>query len=228
MPDGSEVQLYTLEQAGGLRVSITNYGGAITGLWAPDRHGVPGDVVLGYDSLAGYLAGKSYIGGIIGRFGNRIARGRFVLDGAENQLAVNDGPNHLHGGPCGFDKVLWQAEPVPSGLRFSRLSPHSEAGYPGNLRVEVTYLLTGRDTLRIDYRAATDRPTPVNLTNHAYFNLGGHPAGDILGHELTLASDSFTPVDATLIPTGEIRSVAGTPFDFREPRRIGEQIDCRR
>ncbi|MHA3775549.1 aldose epimerase family protein [Verrucomicrobiota bacterium sgz303538] len=230
MPDGTPVALYTLAREGGLRVAITNFGGTITSVWAPDRTGTPADVVLGYETLEGYLAGKSFFGGIIGRYGNRIARGRFTLDGGEYVLPTNNGPNHLHGGPGGFDRVLWHAEAgqVADGvaLKLSRLSTDGEEGYPGNLRVEVTYTLTGADTLRIDYHAVTDKATPVNLTNHAYFNLAGHAGGDILGHELEIVADHITPVDVGLIPTGELAPVAGTPFDFRQPRRVGERVDA--
>ncbi|MBV9658690.1 MAG: galactose mutarotase [Verrucomicrobia bacterium] len=227
LSDGAEVSLFTLQAAGGLRVAITNFGGAIVSLWTPDREGALADVVLGYDSLAGYLAGKSFHGALIGRFGNRIAHGRFVLDGTEFLLPLNDGANHLHGGPDGFDRRLWQAEIVENdgALRLRRVSADGEEGYPGALHVEVTYSLPQPDTLRIDYRAETDRATPVNLTNHAYFNLAGHDAGDILDHELTLNADQFTPTDASLIPTGELRAVAGTPFDFRASQRIGARID---
>lgn len=227
MPDGSAIQLYTLSQPGGLRVAITDFGGAITSLWAPDRNGALADVVLGYETLAGYLAGKSFFGGIIGRYGNRIAHGRFTLDGVEHSLPLNNGANHLHGGPNGFDRVAWQAAAGPgASLKLTRTSADGEEGYPGNLRVAVTYTLDGADTLRIDYCAETDRATPVNLTNHAYFNLAGHDGGDILGHELTVHAQHMTPVDAGLIPTGELRPVAGTPFDFREARRVGERVDA--
>ena len=227
-PEGSGAMLYTLRHGAGLQIAITNYGGAITSLWTPDRRGVFADVVLGYDTLDHYISGKSYFGGIIGRFGNRIARGRFTLDGTDYSLPANDGPNHLHGGPCGFDKMLWKAEPIDSGdgprLKLTRTSADGEAGYPGNLRVEVVYAITASDTLQIDYRATTDKPTPVNLTNHSYFNLAGHDAGPVLDHQLTIFASQFTPVDATLIPTGELRRVKETPFDFHQPRPIGERI----
>jgi aldose 1-epimerase len=228
--EGAEASLFTLRSDGGLRVAITDFGGAITSLWVPDRDGKLADVVLGYDTLVGYLAGKSFFGGIIGRFGNRIARGRFTLEGVEYSLPLNNGANHLHGGPNGFDRLLWKAEAVERAdgpaLKLTRTSPDGEEGYPGNLRVEVIYTLAGPDTLRIDYRAETDKATPVNLTNHSYFNLAGHDAGPILEHELTLASSRTTAVDGELIPTGEMRTVDGTPFDFRTPRRIGERIDA--
>lgn len=226
LADGSEIQLYSLAQPDGLRVAITNFGGAITSLWVPDRDGKFADVALGYDTLAEYLAGKCFFGGIVGRYGNRIARGRFAIDGTEHQLTINNGSNHLHGGE-GYDRVPWQAVAGPGAkLTLTRLSPDGEQGYPGNLHVTVTYTLVGRDTLRIDYRAETDRATPVNLTNHAYFNLAGHNSGTILDHELTLFAERMTPVDGGLIPTGELRPVEGTPFDFRTARRIGERVDA--
>lgn len=227
MPDGSPVHLFTLSVPGGLRVAITDFGAAIVSVWAPDRRGEFADVVLGYETLDGYLTGKSFFGGSIGRYGNRIARGRFTLDGVEHSLLPNNGANHLHGGPDGFDRVLWQAKPgLGASLKLTRTSPDGEQGYPGNLHVTVTYTLDGSDKLRIDYRAETDRATPVNLTNHAYFNLGGHDGGTILDHELTLFAEHMTPVDAGLIPTGELRPVAGTPFDFRAPHPIGTRVDA--
>lgn len=227
MRDGAEASLFTLQGSGPLRVAITDFGGAIVSLWVPDRGGELADVVLGYDSLAGYRAGKSFFGGIIGRFGNRIRDGRFTLDGIEYSLPRNNGPHHLHGGPNGFDRLLWKATTSEGpALTLRRTSPDGEEGYPGNLRVEVTYSLGGADTLRIEYRAETDKPTPVNLTNHAYFNLAGHDSGSILDHELMLPASRTTVVDAGLIPTGEIADVAGTPFDFREPRRVGDRIEA--
>jgi aldose 1-epimerase len=225
LPDGSEASLFILSSPGGLTVEITDFGGAITSLFAPDRDGNAADVVLGYDTLDGYLGGRSFFGGIIGRFGNRIARGRFTLDGVEHALPLNNGANHLHGGPRGFDRVLWHAEPAGDrALKLTRTSPAGEEGYPGNLAVEVLYTVEGND-LRIDYCAETDQATPVNLTNHSYFNLTGPDGGEIVDHELTLLADHFTPTDAALIPTGELRPVAGTPFDFRAPRRIGDLIE---
>ncbi len=228
MPDGRSVSLFTLATEGGIRVAITNYGGAIVSLLAPDRAGTPADVVLGYDHLAGYLKGRAHFGSLCGRFANRIARARFTLDGTEYQLPANDGVNHLHGGPRGFDKQLWDAEIVGGetapALKLSRLSLNGEEGYPGELHVEVIYSLSGVNALQINYRATCDRPTPINLTNHSYFNLAGHSAGEIGGHELQLFASRFTPVDETLIPTGEIASVAGTPLDFRRPTPIGDRI----
>ena len=228
LANGEEATLCTLCAENGLCVSITNYGGTITSIWAPDREGAPGDVVLGYDTLDGYLAGRSYFGALIGRFGNRLNRGKFTLDGIDYILNVNDGQHHLHGGPGGFDRILWQiaAEGNDSGLTLTHLSRHGEEGYPGNLRVEVTYSLPTPDTLQIQYHAETDKPTPLNLTNRSYFNLAGHGAGDILDHELTFFAELITPVDGALIPTGELRAVAGTAFDFRGPRRIRDGVDA--
>ena len=229
LPDGEESALYTLCAENGLCVSITNYGGTITSILAPDREGALGDVVLGYDTLDGYLTGRSYFGALIGRFGNRINRGRFTLDGTEYILNVNDGQHHLHGGPGGFDRILWRIAAEgndDSGLTLTHLSRDGEEGYPGNLQVEVRYSLPTSDTLQIQYRAETDKPTPLNLTNHSYFNLAGHTAGDILDHELTCFAEFVTLVDGGLIPTGELRAVAGTAFDFRRPRRIREGVDA--
>jgi aldose 1-epimerase len=228
-PAGEDVELYTLRNTHGVEVRITNYGGIVTRLLVPDRDGVPGDIVLGYDSLSSYLAGSPYFGAIVGRYGNRIARGRFVLDGTEYTLARNNGENHLHGGLKGFDKVVWQAEPyegeAETGLRLSYVSEDGEEGYPGRLSVTVSYALTNANELRIEYRAETEEPTVVNLTHHSYFNLAGHDSGDILGHELEIAASRYTPVDSGLIPTGELRPVAGTPMDFREPISIGARIE---
>jgi aldose 1-epimerase len=225
-PSGEAVERFTLASAGGMRIRVMTYGGIITSLETPDRRGVVGDVVLGYDSLAGYLKDSPYFGAIVGRYGNRIAKGRFTLDGREYRLATNNGPNHLHGGVRGFDKVVWHAEPFDgargAGVVLTHTSPDGDEGYPGTLDAKVTYTLTGRNELRIDYEATTDHATPVNLTQHSYFNLAG--SGDILSHELMIAADAFTPVDSTLIPTGVIAPVAGTPFDFRTPHAIGERI----
>jgi aldose 1-epimerase len=221
-------QLYTLENENGLRVRITNYGGIVLSLEVPDREGENGNVVLGFDTLDEYLAGHPYFGALIGRYGNRIAAGSFRLDGREYELARNNGPNHLHGGERGFDKMVWQAEPVVTALgeslKLTAMSPDGDEGYPGNLNVEVVYTLTADNALRIDYLAITDAPTPVNLTHHSYFNLAGPAAGDILGHEVVLNADAFLPTDDGLIPTGEIRSVEGTCMDFRTPHEIGERI----
>jgi aldose 1-epimerase len=225
---GEAVSVYTLKNAQGIEVRVINYGGIILSLKVPDRNGRLGDIVLGYDSLADYVRSSPYFGAIIGRYGNRIARGRFTLDGKTYTLATNNGPNHLHGGVKGFDKVIWDAELFESGkqvgLIFRYASPDGEEGYPGTLQATVTYTLTDQNELIFDYHATTDRATPVNLTQHSYFNLAGDGQGDILGHVVTLNSDRFTPVDSTLIPTGEVRSVAGTPFDFRTPTAIGARV----
>jgi aldose 1-epimerase len=229
--DGHAVELFTLRNIHGIEVRLTNYGGIITSLKTPDRSGRFDDIVLGYDSLNGYLRNSPYFGAIVGRYGNRIAHGRFTLDGTTYRLAVNNGPNSLHGGVRGFDKVVWKAKPfrneTGTGIALDYTSPDMEEGYPGTLRANVTYTLTDDNRLIVDYQATTDKPTPVNLTQHSYWNLAGDGTRDILGHELTIDADSMTPVDSTLIPTGEISSVAGTPFDFRRPMPIGARIDQR-
>jgi len=226
---GEAVSLYTLKNAHGMEAKVLDYGGIIVSLRVPDRNGRLDDVVLGFDSLGDYERGSPYFGAIIGRYGNRIARGRFTLDGRTSTLATNNGPNHLHGGVRGFDKVVWTAAQFERGdsvgLVLNYTSPDGEEGYPGTLRATVTYTLTGKNELIFDYQATTDRPTPVNLTQHSYFNLAGDGKGDILGHLVTLNADRFTPVDSTLIPSGEIKSVAGTPFDFRTSAAIGARID---
>jgi aldose 1-epimerase len=227
MPDGKLVEQFTLANARGVELKAISYGGIITSLRVPDRAGRMDDIVLGFDSLEGYLKDHPFFGAIIGRYGNRIGKGRFTLDGRTFTLATNNGPNHLHGGNKGFDKVLWSAEPVAGAntVAFTRTSPDGEEGYPGNLRIRVTYTLTDDDELVVEYRATTDKATPVNLTQHSYFNLAGQASGDILGHELMLNADRYTPVDDTLIPTGELAAVAGTPFDFRKPTAIGARIN---
>lgn len=228
LPSGAPVEAYTLTNPQGIEVRAITYGGIIVSLRTPDRDGRFGDIVLGYDSLAGYLAASPYFGAIIGRYGNRIARGRFTLDGETHVLATNNAPNHLHGGLRGFDKVVWAAEPFTTdsavGVVFRYTSPDGEEGYPGTLHVGVTYTLTNDGRLVVDYLATTDRATPVNLTQHSYFNLAGE--GTILGHELAIAASHYTPVDSTLIPTGVIAPVDGTPFDFRTATPIAARIDA--
>ncbi len=224
---GKAVDLYVLTDSGGMVAKIMTYGAIVTELDTPDRNGTLDDVVLGFDSLAGYLGKEPYFGAIVGRVGNRIAKGRFTLDGHTYQLATNDGVNHLHGGNKGFDKVVWDAEVVPGdapSVKFTYLSKDGEEGYPGNCRVTVVYTIANSDELRIDYTVTTDKDTPVNVTNHSYFNLGGPEKGSILGHILTLNADRYTVVDSTLIPTGELRPVEGTPMDFRLPTAIGAHI----
>jgi aldose 1-epimerase len=227
MPDGRAVERFRLTNAAGMTVDTIGYGGIITSIRTPDREGRMDDVVLGFDTLQGYLGEHPFFGAIVGRYGNRIANGAFTLDGQTYTLAKNNGPNHLHGGERGFDKVLWQAEPVAgqNAIAFTRTSPDGEEGYPGNLTVRVTYTLTDRNELVVEYHATTDKATPVNLTQHSYFNLAGHASGDILGHELMLNADRYTPVSDTLIPTGELAPVEATPFDFRTPTAIGARID---
>jgi len=222
---GQPVDIFTLRNAHGIEVKATSYGAIITSIVTPDRNGHPGDIVLGFDTIEGYLTNSPYFGAVVGRYGNRIAKGRFTLDGRTYPLATNNGPNHLHGGLKGFDKVVWKAEPLQgkTGVAFSRRSPDGEEGYPGNLDVRITYELTDRNELVIDYHATTDKATPVNLTQHSYFNLAGD--GDILGHQLMIAADRYTPVDTTLIPTGDLAPVEGTPFDFRTATAIGARID---
>lgn len=227
LPDGRAVELFTLKNEKGMVVKITNFGGTITSWTAPDRNGKYEDITLGCDSLAGYLKGTPFFGAIIGRYGNRIAKGKFSLDGQQFSLATNNIGNHLHGGVVGFDKVLWTAEPVLGDepvLKLKYLSRDGEEGYPGNLQVEVVYTLQKDNALRMDYTATTDRKTICNLTNHAYFNLAGAGRGDILGHELVLNAAHFLPVDSTLIPTGELRPVAETVFDFSKATAIGLRI----
>ena len=222
---GQNVEMFTLRNAHGVEVKATSYGAIITSIVTPDRNGRPGDIVLGFDTIEGYLKDSPYFGTVVGRYGNRIAKGRFTLDGRTYTLATNNGPNHLHGGLKGFDKVVWKAEPLQgkTGVAFSRLSPDGEEGYPGNLDVRITYELTDRNELVMDYHATSDKATPVNLTQHSYFNLAGE--GDILGHQLMIAADRYTPVDTTLIPTGDLAPVEGTPFDFRTATAIGARID---
>jgi aldose 1-epimerase len=228
-PDGAPVDIYTLHGAGGAEARISTYGGIVVSLKVPDRNGRMDDVVLGYDRLADYTKESPYFGALIGRYGNRIAKGRFVLNGVAYTLATNNYPNALHGGVKGFDKRVWEANgriskdgPV---LELSYVSRDGEEGYPGTMTVNATYTLTKDNALRLDYTAATDKDTVVNLTQHSYFNLAGQGSGDILGHVVMMPADRFTPVDNTLIPTGELKPVDGTPFDFRKPTAIGARIE---
>jgi aldose 1-epimerase len=224
----TNVQLYTLTNLHGIEAKIMTYGATLVSLKTPDRAGRMGNIVLGFDTLEPYLAGVPYFGATVGRYANRIANGRFVLDGKSHSLSQNDGANSLHGGRRGFDKRVWTAEPMDGvsgpSLRLSYLSAAGEEGYPGALSAQVTYRLNNDDTLSIEYEASATAPTPVNLANHAYFNLTGNPTDTILGHSLLINADRYTPVDATLIPTGELRSVENTPFDFRTPHLIGSRI----
>lgn len=220
----ANIELFTLTSAGGVAVRVTNYGGIITSILAPDRHGHLADIVLGHDTVDHYRENPAYLGAIIGRYANRIAGARFALDGTTHQLAANDGPHSLHGGRHGFDQATWTAEafhgPGAVGVVLSHLSPDGEEGFPGTLATQATYTLTDGNELAVEYLATTDRATPVNLSQHSYFNLAD--AGDVLGHLLEISAEVITPVDETLIPTGDLMLVAGTPFDFRQPRRIGD------
>ena len=226
--EGAAVSVYTLTNKSGVTARITNYGGRVVSLMTPDRNGKMGDVVLGFDSLDGYLQNPSpFFGALIGRYGNRIGHARFTLDGRIYQVDRNDGENSLHGGARGFDKRVWTSRELTDGsLELTYLSADGEEGYPGNLQATVTYHLTDANELRIDYAASTDKDTVVNLTNHSYFNLKGAGTGDILDHRVILNADRFTPVDAGLIPTGELRAVAGSPFDFRNATAIGARIEA--
>ncbi len=230
LPDGQAVEAFTLRNSKGMEVQAITYGGIITSLKVPDRNGQAGDVVLGYDNLQGYLDKSPFFGCIVGRYGNRIAGGRFTVDGHAYTLPINNGPNHLHGGPQGFDKKNWKAEPFERadavGVVFRHTSPDGDMGYPGTLDVTVTYTLTDDNALRFDYEATTDKPTHVNLTQHTYFNLAGAGSGDVLAHEVQVEADRYTPVDKGLIPTGELAGVEGTPFDFRQATPIGARIDA--
>lgn len=234
-PAGDSAEVYTLTNENGMSMRVTNYGGVILSLQVPDREGTLEDVVLGFDSLKGYTreayrAANPYFGALIGRYGNRIDEGQFSIDGQTYTLETNDGANHLHGGAEGFDQVVWDAEPFQrgdsTGVVLTHTSPDGHGGYPGRLDVEVTYTLTSDNELAIDYRATTTEATHVNLTQHSYFNLDGEGEGDVLDHRLQLAAEAFTPVDSTLIPTGQFREVEGTPFDFTEPTPIGARIDA--
>jgi len=227
--DGQPVDLYVLKNKNGMEVAITNFGGIVVSLKVPDRQAKFDDVVLGYDNIDGYLTNKAFFGAIVGRYGNRIAHGKFTLDGITYNLPKNDGDNTLHGGIRGFNKRLWTAKEVAAAqgpaLELTYLSKDGEEGFPGNLSVKVVYTLTDQNELQISYSATTDKDTVVNLTNHSYFNLAGQGNGDILEHQLTIHADRFTPVDQTLIPTGELRAVKGSPFDFTKPTAIGARIN---
>ncbi|MDB5231786.1 MAG: aldose 1-epimerase [Chitinophagaceae bacterium] len=223
--NGKKVSLYVLTNSKGDTVKITSYGGIVTSWTNTDKQGKKSSIVLGFDSLSGYLAKPPYFGALIGRYGNRIAKGKFTLDSSTYTLATNNGVNHLHGGITGFDKVVWDVtEHTDSSLSLSYVSKDGEEGYPGNLQVKVKYSFSD-EGLKIEYDATTDKATVINLTNHSYFNLSGNPSNNILGHQLTIMADHYTPVDSTLIPTGEIKAVAGTPFDFTTAHAIGERID---
>lgn len=228
LPDGRLVDLYTLTNKNGLIIKVTNYGGTVTALSVPDKKGTLTDIVLGFDDLKEYLKATAYFGAIVGRYGNRIAKGKFTIDGITYPLAINNGPNTLHGGIIGFDKVIWEAteinETTGVGLKLHYLSKDGEEGFPGNLDLTVTYMLTNADEFRIDYEATTDKATPLNLAQHSYFNLAGAGNGDVLGHQVMINAQRYTVVDSTLIPTGELRDVKGTPFDFTQPQAIGAKI----
>lgn len=226
--EGQVSELYTLTNSKGMKVTITNYGGRVVSVVVPDRQGKMGDVVLGFDNLDGYLGDNPFFGALVGRYGNRIANAQFKLDGKVYKLAQNNGPNSLHGGNKGFDKMVWSAKEYsknPPAVELTYVSADGEEGYPGKLTAKVIYTLTDANELKIDYTATTDKDTVLNLTNHSYFNLSGEGSGDILKEEMMINADRFTPVNSTLIPTGELRKVEGTPFDFRKPTAIGARID---
>ena len=225
--DGKEVSLFTLTNAKGVQVKISNYGATVTSWVSPDKNNKTSGIVLGFDSLSGYLAKPPYFGAVVGRYGNRIAKGKFKIDTAQYTLATNNGPNALHGGLKGFDKQVWDAtlaSDSTASLELSYVSKDGEEGYPGNLKVTVHYTLTDDNELKIEYSATTDKATVLNLTNHSYFNLTGDVANTILDHTLMIDADNYTPVDTTLIPTGEIKSVKGSPFDFTKAKKIGQEI----
>ena len=224
LPDGRQVTRYTLQNATGMVVKILDFGGIINEIHVPDRDGKLGDVALGFGTIDPYVKDSPYFGALIGRYGNRIGKGRFTLDGQEHRLPTNNGENHLHGGDPGFDKVLWTASLEEGGLALRYRAADGEQGYPGNLDVVVLYTLTDANEIVVHFRAVTDAATPVNLTQHSYFNLAGAGQGDILAHEIAIDADKFVPVDAGAIPLGPLAQVAGTPFDFRKPRPIGERI----
>jgi len=227
--EGVEVDLYTCTNANGVVLKMTNYGATTVSLEVPDRDGKMANITMGFDSLDGYLGKHPYFGATVGRYCNRIAKGKFTLDGQEYTLATNNGPNHLHGGNVGFNKVVWDAEPFETetgvGVKFTYLSKDGEEGYPGSLNATAVYTLTNDDELVVEFTATTDKPTPVNLTNHNYWTLGGEGTGTIRDHVLEIPADKYLPVDETLIPTGELADVAGTPLDFTKPEKIGARLD---
>jgi aldose 1-epimerase len=227
LADGTEIEQYTLRNAKGSIAKIITYGATLTELWLPDKSGKNADVVLGFDKIEGYAGDQPYFGAIVGRYANRIAKGKFTLDGKEYSLFINNGPNSLHGGKIGFNRKVWKAEPVKvargAAVKFTYVSADGEEGYPGTLTVHVTYELTDDNAVKVSYHASTDKPTVVNLTNHSYFNLSGAGSGDVLKNVVQLNADRYTPVDDTLIPTGELKSVEGTPFDFRKATPIGDR-----
>ena len=229
MFDGKAVTLFTMRNKNGVEMNVMNYGGIIVSLKVPDKNGVVEDVTLGYDSLKDYVKASPFFGALIGRYGNRIAKGKFTLDGKQHTLAANNGVNHLHGGPKGFDKVFWNiqdaSDSIEAKLKLTYQSKDGEEGYPGNLNVEVMYSLTNENEVKIEYKATTDKKTVINLTQHAYFNLSGNARRDILGHQLTIHADRFLPVDATLIPTGILQPVKNTPFDFTSKQIVGSRIN---
>jgi aldose 1-epimerase len=234
LPDGAVVEQYTLKNTAGMEVRVLTYGGIITSIQVPDRNGRLGDVVLGYDSLEGYVKNPSYFGAVIGRYANRVGKAQFTLDGKTYKLAANNRANSLHGGLKGFDKFVWSAKEVhqadkagQAGVELSHTSPDGDEGYPGNLSVSVTFLLNDKNELSLDYAATTDKPTIVNLTHHDYFNLAGDGEGDVLGHVLTINATHYTPTDSLQLPTGALKDVAGSPFDFRKPTAIGARIDAK-
>ena len=229
LPDGTEIHQFTLRNTKGAVAKVITYGATLAELWMPDKSGKNADVVLGFDNIAGYLTDHPYFGATVGRYANRIARGQFQLDGRTYSLFINNGPNSLHGGKAGFNRKVWKAEPVGlahgAAVKFTYVSEDGEEGYPGTLTVHVTYELSDENALKISYAASTDKPTVVNLTNHSYFNLSGAGSGDVLKDVLQLDADRYTPADSTLIPTGELKSVDSTPFDFRKPTAIGERYE---
>ena len=231
MPDGTQVDVYTLKNDNGVTLRAINYGCIVLSIETPDKDGNIADIALGYDKLESYLEATPYFGAVVGRYGNRIAKGKFTIDGKEYTLATNNDANHLHGGIVGFDKVVWEAKTVKkprmAGVEFKYRSKDGEEGYPGNLDVTITYWLNNQNAWTIEYRATTDKATPVNLTQHTYWNLAGHDSGDILSHRLRLHADTFTPVDSGLIPTGELAPVAGTPMDFTKLKAIGKEVNAK-